>query len=444
MWTVSSVSHPNFVSFERPWFSIVDLRHAEPFVGNRGEAHVADDSSLPRILIVDDEAAQMRALCNTLGDNGYETHGFTDGVAALEALGTTSFDLLLADLMMPGMDGITLLREAKQRDQDLVGIIMTGEGTITSAVEAMKTGALDYILKPFKLSVILPVLGRALAVRELRMTNAKLERGILERTAELEAANRELEAFAYSVSHDLRSPLLVIITSAEMLIEDFGQQIQADAQQIARNIMMGAERMTQLINDLLRLSHLGRQALVKSSVDVAALVREVLAELQGEQGERHIDIRVGDLPDCTGDHALLKQVFTNLLSNAFKFTRGRETPVIEIVCQRQANGNIYCVRDNGAGFDMQQATELFGAFQRFHSAHQFEGTGVGLSIVHRIIQRHGGRVWADSKPEKGASFYFSLPSLASSPVHLADPGPSSGTCCRISGGRIRSQTLSTK
>jgi signal transduction histidine kinase len=366
------------------------------------------NSPLPRILIVDDETAQMQALCKTLGDHGYETRGFTNGVAALEELRKARFDLLLADLMMPGMDGIALLQAARQLDQDLVGIIMTGEGTITSAVAAMKTGALDYILKPFKLSVILPVLARALAVRDLRIANTELERSILERTAELEAANKELEAFAYSVSHDLRSPLLVIAGSAEMLIDDYAKHLPADAQQIVRNIVMGSERMAQLISDLLRLSHLGRQALTKSSVNVAALVREVLTELQREQHDRHIDI--GDLPDCIGDAALLKQVFTNLLSNALKFTRGRERPVVEVICQHRAGENIYCVRDNGAGFDMEKAKELFGAFQRFHSADQFEGTGVGLSIVHRIIQRHGGRVWAEAELDKGASFHFCLPS----------------------------------
>lgn len=367
------------------------------------------NSPLPRILIVDDETAQMQALCNTLGDHGYETHGFTDGVAALEALGKARFDLLLADLMMPGMDGIGLLQAAKRLDPDIGGIIMTGEGTITSAVDAMKTGAFDYILKPFKLSVILPVLARALAVRDLRIANTELERSVLERTAELEAANKELEAFGYSVSHDLRSPLLVIGGCAEMLMDDHAKHLPANAQDLVRNIILGSERMAQLINDLLRLSHLGRQPLARSSVDVAGLVREVLAELQGEQAGRHIDIQLDDLPDCIGDPALLKQVFVNLLSNALKFTRGKEKPVIEVFCRQQAGENTYCVRDNGAGFDLEQATELFGAFQRFHGAHQFEGTGVGLSIVHRVIQRHGGRVWAEAAPDKGACFHVSLP-----------------------------------
>lgn len=367
------------------------------------------NSPLPRILIVDDEAAQMQALCTTLQDHGYETRGFTEAKTALEALQRDEFDLLLADLTMPGMNGIALLQAAQQIDRDLVGIIMTGEGTITSAVEAIKTGALDYILKPFKLSVILPVLARALAVRDLRMANAKLERSIRERTAELEAANKELEAFAQSVSHDLRSPLTVIIGTAELLLDEHTAYPPAKTQQLVRNIMTSAERMARLINDLLRLSRLGRQPLAKSPVNIRALVLEVLDELQKEQGDRRVQVEIGDLPDGVGDPALLKQVFTNLLSNAFKFTRGREKPVVVVSCHCHAGENVYSVCDNGAGFDMRQANELFGAFQRFHSAEQFEGTGVGLSIVHRIIQRHGGRIWAEAEPGKGARFQFSLP-----------------------------------
>jgi light-regulated signal transduction histidine kinase (bacteriophytochrome) len=321
------------------------------------------------------------------------------------------------------MDGIALLQAAQKIDPDLVGVIMTGEGTIVTAVEAMKTGALDYILKPFKLSVILPVLSRALTVRRLRIENKELEQSVRERTSqlevanreleaankELEAANKELEAFSHSVSHDLRGPLTVIVGSADLLVEDYAAQMPAQAHQLLRGVLGSGERMIQIVDDLLRLSRPGRQPLSKRQVNVSALVREVLDELQREQSGRQIDIRMGDLPECIGDPGLLTQVFVNLLSNAFKFTRGKGNPTVEISCRQQAGEKIYFVRDNGAGFDMQQATKLFGAFQRFHSAEQFEGTGIGLSTVHRIIQRHGGRIWAEAEVDKGATIYFGLP-----------------------------------
>jgi len=287
-------------------------------------------SPIPRILIVDDEAAQMRALCDTLRDHGYHTVGFTDGAAALETLRASKFELLLTDLTMPGLDGVTLLEAALKVDHDLVGLIMTGQGTIASAVAAMKTGAFDYILKPFKLSVILPVLARALAVRHLRIANAELELSVRQRTLELEAANKELEAFARSVSHDLRSPLGVILCNADMLVDDYAARMPVEALPLANDIIASAVQMRQLIEDLLRLSRLGLQPIAKQPIDVSALVHEVLRELERGHGEQRVEVRLGDLPDCVGDPGLLKQVFANLLSNAFKFTRVKEMPIVEL------------------------------------------------------------------------------------------------------------------
>lgn len=370
----------------------------------------------PRLLIVDDEQRQMTALCETLNDHGYHTTGYASSKAALAAVEQGKFDLLLTDLMMPEMDGIALLCAAHEVDSDLVGIVMTGQGTIDSAVEAMKAGALDYILKPFKLSVVLPVLSRALTVRKLRMENIALENSVRERTAELEKANnelefanKELEAFSYSVSHDLRAPLRHIDGFSELLVEGYGEQLPEAGKKLLHNVRDGAQRLGQLIEDLLRFSRLSRQPLTKSTVSLSRLVQDVLNDLESERQGRQVELRVGDLPDCLGDYALLKQIFMNLLTNALKFTRKREQALIEISAEKQDDEIICSVCDNGAGFDMQFATKLFGVFQRMHKESEFEGTGVGLSIVQRIIHRHGGRIWAEAELNKGARFHFTLP-----------------------------------
>jgi len=363
----------------------------------------------PSLLIVDDESAQMQALCNTLEQEGYVTTGFTSTADALAALRQKAFDLLLTDLQMPGMNGIELLNQAQAIDGDLVAIVMTGHGTLDTAIEALKTGALDYIQKPFKLSVVLPVLERALTVRRLKVEKAVLECRVLERTEELKVANRELEAFSYSVSHDLRAPLRAVTGYAEMLLTDYLAQLPEDAQRLLRNVSAGAQRMDQLINDLLRLSQLGRQPLSRQQFELGALARQVFDSLSADCAGRRIELTLADLPPCAGDIALLRQVFANLLSNALKFTRQRDPACIEIG-GRVEQGVLTCfVKDNGAGFDMKYADKLFGVFQRLHRAEEFEGTGVGLSIVKRIIERHGGRIWVEAAPDQGATFSFTLP-----------------------------------
>jgi len=367
------------------------------------------DAAKARLLIVDDEAAQMQALCDTLEDNGYETVGCSGGEAALVALQGAPFDLLLADLMMPGMDGIGLLRAALAIDPTLVGIIMTGEGTISSAVEAMRSGALDYILKPFKLSAILPVLGRGLTVRRLQLENAALERRVRAHVTELESANRELDAFTRSASHDLRAPLNVILGFSTLLVDDLGPRISVEQRNWLSHIERSAQRMNQLIDALMRLSRVGRQALTLQAVDVAALVRNVADELRDEQvPRRDVALQIGALPEAKADAPLLRQLFVNLLSNAFKFTRHTQQAVIEVGSEAQGDEQVFFVRDNGPGFDMTRAHRLFDAFQRFHRTDEFEGSGVGLSIVQRIVQRHGGHIWAEAAPGRGASFFFTL------------------------------------
>ena len=367
------------------------------------------DASIARILIVDDEAPQMEALCNTLRDEGYLTVGFTSANRALAALRDQRFDLLLTDLMMPEMDGIALLRAALEIDAHLVGVMMTGHGTIDTAVQAMKAGALDYILKPFDLTVVLPVLSRALTMRRLRMENAELAKRVREHAAELEFANKELEAFSHSVSHDLRAPLRAVGGFAHILREEGESHLSEQEKRHLDRICAATTQMGELIEGLLNLSRLSRQPLSKREVNLAGLVRQELDGLAKERKGRQVEIRVAELPACLGDPALLKQVYSNLLANALKFTREKATAIIEVGYKEHDGERVYFVRDNGAGFDMRYAQKLFGAFQRLHSHEQFEGTGIGLSIVQRIIHRHGGRIWATGQVDKGATFNFTLP-----------------------------------
>ncbi len=366
--------------------------------------------ALARILVVDDEAPQMRALCETLSDHEYETHGCTSPHAALATLRKQKFDLLLTDLMMPGMDGISLLRAAHETDPDLVGILMTGHGTIDTAIAAMKSGALDYILKPFKLSVILPVLTRALNVRQLRRENAALDARVRERSAELEAANRDLDAFASSVAHDLHAPTRHVNGYAQILLQRYAAELSPEAQGHLRVIADAAERMGHLIADLLAFSRLARAEMQRQPVALDALVARLRHELKFETENREIVWEVAPLPVVPADESMLRQVLVNLLSNAIKYTRGRTPAVIEVGSRPGEPGETICfVRDNGAGFDMRFVGKLFGMFERLHRADEFEGTGIGLANVRRIIQRHGGRTWAEGEVGKGATFFFSLP-----------------------------------
>ncbi len=249
---------------------------------------------------------------------------------------------------------------------------------------------------------------RKVAQEKIHQLNAELEQRVIQRTAELEAANKELEAFSYSVSHDLRAPLRAVNGFAGIVLEDFSSQLPEEGKRYLERIRNGGQRMGELIDDLLAFSRLSRQPMNRQAVNTVKIVQDVLDELKPQQDGRQIEIKVGELPACHGDPALLKQVWVNLISNAVKYTRGREPAIVEIGCARDNGENVYFVRDNGAGFDMQYANKLFGVFQRLHRADEFEGTGVGLAIVQRIVHRHGGRVWAKAEVNRGATFYFTL------------------------------------
>lgn len=248
-------------------------------------------------------------------------------------------------------------------------------------------------------------------IQELKQLNDELEKRVALRTAQLESTNKDLEAFAYSISHDLRAPLRSISGYSQILHQDFRENIDETGQRYLQNIYQSAKQMNTLIDEILALSRAGQQGLNPRHLapqEIKEMVQGVLSGLVAIEEDRQIEIVLNELPGCHADPVLLKQVFVNLLSNAFKFTRKRSPARIEIGSQAEGTAQVYYVCDNGTGFDMAYADKLFGVFQRLHREEEYEGTGVGLAIVQRIVTRHNGRVWANATPDQGAGFYFTL------------------------------------
>ncbi len=245
-------------------------------------------------------------------------------------------------------------------------------------------------------------------VRKLRSLNSELTR----ETVKLEDANNELEAFAYSVSHDLRVPLRAIDGFSRIVIEDYEDKLDEEGIRLLNVVRDNTKKMGQLIDDILLLSRAGRQEMKISELDMSSLAKNIYTDFYQDTKERAVIFSVDDLPRARGDRALITQVFTNLIGNAIKFTGDKDISKIEVGYNIDKDDNIYYVKDNGAGFDMKYYDKLFGLFQRLHTQDEFKGTGVGLSIVQRVISRHGGRVWGEGEVDKGATIYFSLPKNA--------------------------------
>jgi light-regulated signal transduction histidine kinase (bacteriophytochrome) len=257
-----------------------------------------------------------------------------------------------------------------------------GEGTPASAVEAMA---------------------------QLRRENADLAAQLRERTDQLQAAHKELEAFSHSVSHDLRAPLRAIDGYCRIIEEEMGDRFDESGKRLFAVVRDSSKKMATMIDDLLAFSKLGGKAINACQFDMGEVVDNAWQEVRAGWQGREPDFRLPSLPVAWGDPVLLRQVWVNLLFNALKFSGKQEAPVIEVSADRGTAETIYCVRDNGAGFDMRYAGKLFGAFQRMHSEQEFSGTGIGLAVVRRVVARHGGRVWAEAKVDEGAAFFFSLP-----------------------------------
>jgi two-component system, sensor histidine kinase and response regulator len=373
-------------------------------------------NSKANILLVDDRPANLLALQAVLEHPEYNLVTAASGPEALRCLlREEEFAVIVLDVRMNGMDGFqtaALLRERDKTRHTPIIFLTAHVNDTTKVLEGYALGAVDYLFKPPE-----PAILRAKVAVFVELLKQRHELRV--QTAALLALNEELESFCSSVSHDLRAPLRHVVGYLQMLHEDCASTLNDTAQKYLSAVARAARKMGVLIDDLLSFSRMMRVDLHRARVNMNDLVNETLQDLTSDTQGRKIDWKIDPLPEVVGDRSMLKQVWVNLLSNAAKYTRRRDDAAVEVRCERTPAGEMeFSVHDNGAGFDMKHVDKLFGVFQRLHREEEYEGTGIGLANVRRIVHRHGGRTWAEGKLNEGAIIYFTLP--AEPPTGLAD------------------------
>jgi DNA-binding response OmpR family regulator len=400
----------------------------------RGAAATASLLGPKRILAVDDSPTFLNELGVALEGEGYDLVLVQSGEQALELLAVQTVDCILLDLMMPGLTGKETCQRIKAAPgfRDIPLILLTAVDENEAMIEGLATGADDYISKSSDFEVLKARVRAQIRRRQFEDENRRIREELLRKEreavearaarqlaevqaallAELERKNKELEAFSYSVSHDLRAPLRAIDGFSQALLEDYCDRLDRRGREYLGRVRAGARRMGELIDDLLMLSRMERAELHRAKVDLAVVARAVLDDLARREPERRVQVVVAEPLEAEGDGSLLRVLLENLLGNAWKFTCKTEEPHIEV----GSRGEAFFVRDNGAGFDMAYADQLFRPFRRLHDEGSFPGTGIGLATVQRIVERHGGKVWAEAAVSRGATFLFTLPAATAAAV----------------------------
>ena len=352
--------------------------------------------NIPEILLVDDTPEHIDIAVSVLQENNFKVRVASMAKTALKLLKQFKPDLILLDIYMPEINGFELCTMIKNDEslKDIPIIFLTASGDEESIKKGFNIGAQDYVIKPFNNSELI--------------SRVKTHIRLKQQAESLLEANKELDSFCYSVSHDLKTPILSLTKLVDILLDDF-KNCNSEQYELIQNIQNKSEEITNIIEHLLKFSKMCQMDISYQKVDLSQLFLEVYNELTTIEQNRKFILKIDTLPIIIADPILMKLLITNVLSNSIKYTRNKQVAIIEVNFVEDNTQYIISIKDNGAGFDMRYSSRLFGVFQRLHSTNEFEGTGVGLAICKRIINRHKGKVWMTGEVDKGATFYFSIP-----------------------------------